>query len=174
MTIALASEYGYSWHCEWTQSHKNNSLRLKKATYGIHALEVLRGPLVMLVIFSFLLLACLIFFVHFLRMRKSEREIEPTAAAPSQPNCPGVSCSDHSAGSYLINRPYFPRPREYGRLFSEPTYWPRCSRGQYGEANNQAGIFSASGNKSLIPGKLAHSPPSFYSKSMKRKLRVCP
>ena len=31
-----------------------------------------------------------------------------------------------------INRPYFSRPRKYRRLFSEPTYWPRRSRGQYG------------------------------------------
>ena len=31
--------------------------------------------------------------------RKSESRIEPTAAAPSQPDCLGVSCSDHSAGS---------------------------------------------------------------------------
>ena len=38
----------------------------------------------------------------FRRWRKRERAragIEPTAAAPSQPDCPGVSCSDHSAGS---------------------------------------------------------------------------
>ena len=36
------------------------------------------------------------------RWRKRERAragIEPTAAAPSQPDCPGVSRSDHSAGS---------------------------------------------------------------------------
>ena len=57
-----------------------------------------------------------------------------------------------------LNRPYFPRPRKYRRLFSEPTYWPRRSRGQYGEGNNQAGIFEAEGNKSLIPGRLARSP----------------
>ena len=57
-----------------------------------------------------------------------------------------------------INRPYFWRPRKYRRLFSEPTYWPRRSRGQYGEGNNQAGIFEAEGNKSLIPGRLARSP----------------
>ena len=57
----------------------------------------------------------------------------------------------------LINRPYFPRPRKYRRLFSEPTYWPRRSWSQYGEGNNQAGIFEAEGNKSLIPGnQLAH------------------
>ena len=38
----------------------------------------------------------------FRRWRKRERAragIEPTAAAPSQPDCPGVSRSDHSAGS---------------------------------------------------------------------------
>ena len=57
-----------------------------------------------------------------------------------------------------VYRPYFPRPRKYRRLFSEPTYWPRRSRGQYGEGNNQAGIFEAEGNKSLIPGRLARSP----------------
>ena len=66
------------------------------------------------------------------------------------------------AGTFLskkeINRPYFPRPRKYRRLFSEPTYWPRRSRGQYGEVNNQAGIFEAEGNKSLIPERLARSP----------------
>ena len=56
-----------------------------------------------------------------------------------------------------VNRPYFSRPRKYRRLFSEPTYWPRRSRGQYGEGNNQAGIFEAEGNKSLIPGRLARS-----------------
>ena len=167
-------KHAFLWDGASAASHKVDAKSAIEIFWTIHALEVLRGPLVMLIIFSFLLLACLIFFVHFLRMRKSERGIEPTAAATSQPNCPGVSCSDHSAGSYLINRPYFPRPRKYGRLFSEPTYWPRCSRGQYGEANNQAGIFSASGNKSLIPGKLAHSPPSFYSKSTNRKLCVCP
>ena len=36
------------------------------------------------------------------RWRKREKAragIEPTAAAPSQPDCPGVSRSDHSAGS---------------------------------------------------------------------------
>ena len=167
-------KHAFLWGGASAASHEVDAKSTIELFWTIHALEVLRGPLAMLVIFSFLLLACLIFFVHFLRMRKSERGMEPTAAATSQPNCPGVSCSDHSAGSYLINRPYFPRPRKYGRLFSEPTYWPRCSRGQYGEANNQAGIFSASGNKSLIPGKLAHSPPSFYSKSTKRKLCVCP
>ena len=59
-----------------------------------------------------------------------------------------------------INRPYFSRPRKYRRLFSEPTYWPRRSRGQYGEGNNEAGIFEAEGNKSLIPGRLARSPPT--------------
>ena len=42
----------------------------------------------------------------------------------------------------ILNRPYFPRPRKYRRLFSETTYWPRRSRGQYHEENNQAGIFS--------------------------------
>ena len=55
-----------------------------------------------------------------------------------------------------INRPYIPRPRKYRRLFSEPTYWPRRSRGQYGE-ENQAGIFEVEGNKSLIPGRSARS-----------------
>ena len=72
-----------------------------------------------------------------------------------------------------INRTSFPRPRKYRWLFSEPTYWPRRSRGQYGEEINQAGIFEAEGNKSLIPGRVARSPPSPYSKSMKRKLCVC-
>ena len=38
---------------------------------------------------------------HFLRMRKSEGGIKPTAAAPSQLDCPGVSRSDHSAGLSL-------------------------------------------------------------------------
>ena len=47
------------------------------------------------------------------------------------------------------------------------------SRGQYGEENNQAGLFETEGNKSLIPGRLARSPPSLYSKSAKRKLCVC-
>ena len=67
-------------------------------------------------------------------------------------------------GTYLrgfmviyLNRPYFLRPRKYRRLVSEPTYWPRRSRGQYGERNNQDGIFEAEGNKSLIPGRLASS-----------------
>ena len=59
---------------------------------------------------------------------------------------------------YYINRPYFSRPRKYRRLFPEPAYWPRRSRGQYGEGNNQAGIFEAEGNKSLIPGRLVRSP----------------
>ena len=58
----------------------------------------------------------------------------------------------------LRYRPYFPRPRKYRRLFSEPTDWRRCSRGQYGEENNQAGIFEAEGKKSLIPERLARSP----------------
>ena len=58
----------------------------------------------------------------------------------------------------VINRPYFLRPRKYRRLFSEPTCWPRRSRGQYGEGNNQAGVSKAEGNKSLIPGRLARSP----------------
>ena len=58
----------------------------------------------------------------------------------------------------VVNRPYFSRPRKYRRLFSEPTYWPRRSRGQYGEGNNQAGTFEAEGNKSLIPGRLLRSP----------------
>ena len=35
MTIALASENGYSWQCEWTQSHKNKNVRVKIATHGI-------------------------------------------------------------------------------------------------------------------------------------------
>ena len=51
------------------------------------------------------------------------------------------------AAAYEIYRPYFSRPRKYRRLFSEPTYWPRRSRGQYGEGNNQAGIFEAEGIK---------------------------
>ena len=58
----------------------------------------------------------------------------------------------------ILNRPYFPRPRKYRRLFSEPTYWPRHSWSQYGEGNNQAGFFEAEGNMSLIPGRLARSP----------------
>ena len=62
------------------------------------------------------------------------------------------------ARKYIINRPYFSRPRKYRRLFSEPTYWSRRSRGQYGEGNNQGGIFEAEGNKSLIPGRLARLP----------------
>ena len=72
-----------------------------------------------------------------------------------------------------IYRPYFPRSRKYRRLFSEPTYWLRRSRGQYGEESNQAGIFKAEGNKSLIPGRLARSLPSLHSKSAKRKFFVC-
>ena len=72
-------------------------------------------------------------------------------------------CGQMEVGALLtcgsgINRPYFSRPRKYRRLFSKPTYWPRRSRGQYGEGNNQAGIFEAEGNKSLIPGKLTRSP----------------
>ena len=35
MTIALASENGDSWQCEWTQSHKNKNLLVKIATHGI-------------------------------------------------------------------------------------------------------------------------------------------
>ena len=62
------------------------------------------------------------------------------------------------AAAYEIYRPYFSKPRKYRRLFSEPTYWPRRSRGQYGEGNNQAGIFEAEGNKSLIPERLARWP----------------
>ena len=76
------------------------------------------------------------------------------------------------AAMYEIYRPYFPRPRKYRRLFSEPIYWPRRSRSQYGEENNQ-GIFEAKGNNSLIPGRLAPSPPSLCSKSAKRKLCDC-
>ena len=68
----------------------------------------------------------------------------------------GTCCRRNS--NEQINRPYFSRPRKYRRLFSEPTYWPRRSRGQYGEGNNQAGIFEAEGNKSLIPGRLVRSP----------------
>ena len=64
----------------------------------------------------------------------------------------------NSLPEHSIYRPYFSRPRKYRRLFSEPTYWPRRSRGQYGEGNNQAGIFEAEGNKSLIPGRLVLSP----------------
>ena len=63
-----------------------------------------------------------------------------------------------------VNRAYFPRPRKCRRLFSSP-HWPRRSRGQYGEENNQAGIFEDKGNKILIPGRLAPSPRSLYSKS---------
>ena len=33
------------------------------------------------------------------REKERERGSNPTAAAPSQPDCPGVSRSDHSAGS---------------------------------------------------------------------------
>ena len=62
----------------------------------------------------------------------------------------------------ILNTPYFPRPRKYRRLFSKPTYWPRCSRGQYGEGNNQAGICEAEGNKRLIPGRWARSPPVIF------------
>ena len=51
-----------------------------------------------------------------------------------------------SLATHHINTPHFPRPRKYRRLFSEPTYWPRRSRGQYGEEHNQAGIFEAGGN----------------------------
>ena len=58
---------------------------------------------------------------------------------------------------FFVDRPYFSRPRKYRWLFSEPTYWPRCSQGQYGEGNNQAGIFEADGNKSFIPGRLVRS-----------------
>ena len=32
MTIALACENGYSWRCEWTQSHKNKNVQVKIAT----------------------------------------------------------------------------------------------------------------------------------------------
>ena len=79
--------------------------------------------------------------------------------------CTWVTCisdvrepiSLHQAVCYT-HRPYFPRPRKYRWLFSEPTYWPRRSRGQYGEGNNQAGIFEAEGNKSLIPGRIGRSP----------------
>ena len=43
-----------------------------------------------------------LFVTKYRRWRNRERaraRIEPTAAAPSQPDCPGVSRSDHSAGS---------------------------------------------------------------------------
>ena len=33
------------------------------------------------------------------RRERARVGIEPTAAAPSQPDCPGVSHSDHSTGS---------------------------------------------------------------------------
>ena len=72
-----------------------------------------------------------------------------------------------------VSRPYFPRPRNSRRLFSEPTYWLRCSRGQYGEENNQAGIFEAEGNKSLIPGRLACSPVSLLEKRETKALCLC-
>ena len=55
----------------------------------------------------------------------------------------------HTFHKRSINRPYFSRPRKYRRLFSEPTYWPRRSRGQYGEGNNEAGIFEAEGKRVL-------------------------
>ena len=69
----------------------------------------------------------------------------------------GPNRNEFSIWTTKINRPYFSRPRKYRRLFSEPTYWPRRSQGQYGEGNNQAGIFEAEGNKNLIPGRLARS-----------------
>ena len=42
-------------------------------------------------------------------------------------------------------------------IFSESTYtyWPRCSRGQYGDENNQAGIFEAEGDRESYPGKIS-------------------
>ena len=67
-------------------------------------------------------------------------------------------CCQWLAGTTLLYRPYFSRPRKSRRLFSEPRYWPRRSRGQYVEGNNQACIFEAEGKKSLIPGRLARSP----------------
>ena len=44
----------------------------------------------------------------------------------------------------------------------------------YGEGNNQAGIFEAEGNKSLIPGRLVRSPLNCPStrKSAREKRRV--
>ena len=45
------------------------------------------------------------FFVHFWEWERARAGIEPTAAAASQPDCPGVGRSDHSACSKeLINR----------------------------------------------------------------------
>ena len=71
-----------------------------------------------------------------------------------------------------VNRLYFP----YRRLFSEPTYCRlRRSRGQYGEENNQAGIFEADRGKSeSYPRKISSltTDLSFYSKSARRKRRV--
>ena len=168
-------KHAFLWDGASAASHEVDAKSAIEIFWTIHALEVLRGPLVMLAIFSFLLLACLIFFVHFLRMRKSERGIEPTAAAPSQPNCPGVSCSDHSAGSYLINRPFSQGRENTGDCL------PSLHVDRGAAVVNMARqiikpVFSRPRemkNKSLIPGKLAHSP-SFYSKSMKRKLCVCP
>ena len=73
-----------------------------------------------------------------------------------------------------INRPYFSRPRKYRRLLSEPTYWPRRSRGQYGEGNNQAGIFEAEEGGRRRPRKISSltTDLSFYSKSARRTPRV--
>ena len=39
------------------------------------------------------------FLYTFWKWERARAGIEPMAAAPSQPDCPGVSCSDHSAGS---------------------------------------------------------------------------
>ena len=89
--------------------------------------------------------------------------------------CPSVykiSCFLFLLFLWTIYRPYFSRPRKYRRLFSEPTYWPRRSRGQYGEGNNQAGIFEAEGNKSLIPGRLVRSPLTCPSTRKVRDERV--
>ena len=47
------------------------------------------------------------------RWRRRERArvgIEPAAAAPSQPDCPGVSRSDHSAGSFTTKTYFFFTP----------------------------------------------------------------
>ena len=85
----------------------------------------------------------------------------------------GARTPEQRWAGQLVRRPYFSRPKKYRRSFFEPTYWPRRSWRQYGEGSNQADIFEAEGNKSLIPAESAHSPLSLHSKSAKRKLCHC-
>ena len=97
--------------------------------------------------------ACTSFKVYF----EKAMVTTPSPVGPENPNRL-LEFMKMNSSLIILHRTYFPRLRKYQRLFSEPTYWHRRSWGQYGEGNNQAGIFEAEGNKSLIPGRLARSP----------------